>query len=239
MIEESAETYTRPTLPRVADMDKNDTPRERAIKYGCEVLSLAELWALILRTGTVGNPITELCRDLMRRNDDSLVTLQKRTRQELLALKGLGSLKALQIEAVMEIVRRYNLEGVSDNPVVKTSADAAALMKPKIGALPHEEIWVIILNRRNQVIKTTQITKGGISASVFDIRLVIKTALLENASAIMLVHNHPSGNLLPSPQDDQITRRCKEAAAVMDIRLLDHIIVTSSSYYSYADEGRL
>lgn len=225
--------------PRVKDMCKEDTPRERAIEYGVGVLSTADLWALILRTGTVGNPITSLCRDLMQANNDSLQVLERRTRNELLNIKGLGKLKALQIEAVMELVRRYNLEKPVDNPTIRQSSDIYAIMGPVIGNEDHEEVWALFLNRSHKVVKRTRCTVGGFSSSLFDVRMVIKAALLENSSALILCHNHPSGQLRPSPQDDAITKKCKEAASLMDISLLDHIIVTANGYYSYADEGRL
>lgn len=226
---------------KIKDMDTEDTPRERAEKFGVETLSIADLWALILRTGIVGKPITELCRDLMKENEGKLTRLERRSREELLNIKGLGILKALQVEAVMELIRRYNLEEPSPNPQIKSSADIFRLMRPKIGHLPHEEIWALILNRRNECVKVLQLSKGGISASVFDVRLLLRHALLENASSIVLCHNHPSGTREPSVQDDAITRKCKQACETLELKLLDHIIVTNhnSVYFSYNDEGRL
>ncbi len=225
--------------PRVKDMCKEDTPRERAAKYGVGVLSVADLWALILRTGAVGNPITSLCRNLMEANSDSLRVLERRTRSELQQIKGLGQLKALQIEAVMELVRRYNLEKPADDPVIRSSADIFALMSPKIGNIDHEEVWALFLNRGHKVMKLSCCSTGGFASSVFDVKMIIKSALLENSSALVLCHNHPSGQLRPSSQDDAITRKCREAATLMDISMLDHVIVTAHGYYSYADEGRM
>ncbi len=229
----------RPAMPRVKDMSPDDTPRERAEKYGCGVLSVPDLWALVLRTGTVGNPITELCRELMRANDGRITTLERRTRQELMAIKGLGPLKVIQIEAVLELIRRYNSESPAENPFIRTSADIYKVISPRIAHLPHEEVWAIILNQRNQVVKLYQASKGGWASSVFDVKPIIKEAMLENASAIALCHNHPSGSLRPSPQDDNITRICLQAATLMEIRFLDHLIVTRHGYYSYNDVGKL
>lgn len=229
----------RPALPRVKDMDADDTPRERAERLGIGALSVPELWAIILRTGTRGMPITQLCRDLMRANDERLTRLERRTRRELLAIRGIGALKATQIEAVMELIRRYNAEAPSADPIIRSSADLYAVIRPRIAHLPHEEVWVILLSQRNQVLKLTQASKGGWASSLFDVKVIIKEALLENAAAIMLCHNHPSGTLQPSLQDDNITRRLKEACAAMDLRLLDHLIVTTHGYYSYADQGRM
>lgn len=237
------DTPERPAVAavRVKDMDAADTPREKAEKYGCGVLSVPDLWALILRTGTVGNPITTLCRDLMKANDGRLTTLERRTRRELLQVKGLGKLKVIQIEAVMELIRRYNSEQTGDNPVVTGSQAIFRIMRPRLGHLDHEEVWALIMNRRNEVLKLYQASKGGLASSIFDVKMIVKEALLENAASIALCHNHPSGNLRPSPQDDDITRRCREACKLMDIRLVDHLIITAdnTAYYSYFDEGKL
>lgn len=223
----------------IKEMCKEDTPRERAEKFGCGVLSMAELWAIILRTGTVGMPITQLCRNLMQSNDNRLTSLERRNRKELLEIKGLGKLKVIQIEAVMELIRRYNLESVGNKPTIKCSKDVYDIMRSVIGNIPHEEIWVLILNRRNQVVKRQLISKGGISASIFDAKLVLKEAILENASAIILCHNHPSGNLNPSKQDDVTTKQCNNACKTMDIQFLDHIIITADGYFSYNDNSRI
>ncbi|MBD5231648.1 MAG: DNA repair protein RadC [Bacteroidales bacterium] len=241
IVKEEETNLTVPAAPRIKDMDADDTPRERAEKHGCAALSVPDLWALILRTGTVGNPITALCRDLMRANDGKLTRLERRTRRELLQIKGLGKLKVIQIEAVMELIRRYNREEAEANPVIKGSEAIFRVMRPHLGHLDHEEVWALIMNRRNEVVKLYQVSKGGIASSVFDVKLIVKEALLENAACIALCHNHPSGNLQPSPQDDQITRRCKEACQLMDLRLLDHLIITADNtrYYSYFDNGRL
>lgn len=226
---------------KIKDMDSDDTPRERAEKYGVGVLSVADLWALILRTGIVGKPITELCRDMMRDNDGKLTRLERRSRAELLNIKGMGRLKALQIEAVMELIRRYNSEEPAPNPRVLSSADIFRIMRPRIGNLTHEEIWALLLNRRHECVKCMQMSKGGMSSTVFDVRLLLREALLENATSVAICHNHPSGTREPSTQDDQLTRKCKEACATLDIRLIDHVIVTNhnTEYYSYSDQGRL
>lgn len=236
---DSPDSSAKPSLPRVKDMDREDTPREKAERLGCGALSIADLWAIVLRTGTVGNPITQMCRDLMRHNDGKLTVLERRTRQELLQMKGLGPLKVIQIEAVMELIRRYNAETPPQRPAVKQSSDIFAIIKPHIAHLPHEEVWAIILNRSNRVMKLFQASKGGWSASLFDIKVIIKEALLESASAIVLCHNHPSGNLTPSGPDDAITKKCAEACKIMDMILVDHLIVTPHGYYSYTDNGRM
>lgn len=241
MVEERpGETYGNEAPKRtVKEFDSDDQPRERALKLGVGALSVADLWAIVLRTGTPGNPVTELCRDLMRANDGSLRRLERRDLKELTSIKGIGTTKAVQIQAVMELMRRYSAEEASDNPTVRSSADIFAIMRHKIGNLPHEEIWALLMNRRNEVLTLYRISEGGVASTVFDVKKLLKAALLEGCSSVALCHNHPSGALRPSQSDDAMTKRCKEACEATDLRLIDHLIVTSSSFYSYSDEGRL
>lgn len=227
----------------IKEMNKEERPRERAINHGIGALTTAELLAIILRTGQQGFPITDLCRQLMSDNGNSLLRLARRSRQELTLTKGIGDAKALQVEALMEITRRYHLE-LTDSATrnldpIKTSDSIFQRMRYRIANLDHEEVWILLLNRRNQVIKEFRLTSGSAIASVFDTKMILKRALLENAEGIVMCHNHPSGNLRPSPQDDNITRKLFGACGAMDLRLLDHVIVSVDGYYSYADEGRL
>lgn len=240
-LEEIADTYMgeTPRILTVKEMDADDQPRERALKYGIETLSTPDLWALILRTGLKGKPITELCRDLMRDNGHSLFRLERKSLKEIMSTKGIGITKGLQILASMEIIRRYNREKVGEKFIISSSQSIFDLMRSEIGNLPHEEIWTIYLGRRNDVILKKRITTGSATASIFDIKSIMKEALLLEAQGIVLCHNHPSGTLFPSGSDDQITKRMKEGAALLDIRMLDHIILTSTGYYSYSDSGRL
>lgn len=231
------ETASRPKT--VKELDIDDQPREKAEKLGCTALSTADLWALILRTGLPGKPITDLCRDLMRENDGRLHNLERRDRREILKIKGIGKTKAIQIEAVLEIVRRYCNEELSERPVITCSRDIDKLMRHRIANLGHEEIWVILLNRKNAVTGIRRMTSGSATASVFDVKAVMKNAILENAEGIVLCHNHPSGNLRPSPEDDNITRICREACETLQLRMLDHLILGPQGYYSYLDESRL
>ncbi|MBD5196545.1 MAG: DNA repair protein RadC [Bacteroides sp.] len=223
----------------VKDLDPDDRPREKALKHGCQVLTTPDLWAIILRTGLVGKPITELCRDLMRECDGKLCNLERLTRQQILKVKGLGTAKVLQIEAVMELIRRYSRETIGTRYRIRSSKDIYTLMRPEIGNLPHEEIWALFLNRGNEVIHKMRMTQGSAVASVFDVKAILKEALLRDAQGLVMCHNHPSGNLTASVQDDNITMKMKNGAQAMDIRFLDHVIVTSENYYSYCDTGRL
>lgn len=225
----------------VRQMAEDERPRERAIAYGIGSLTTAELLAVILRTGLPGMPITDLCRQLMRDSENSLLRLERKTRRELMLTKGIGSAKALQIEAMMELMRRHMKELNEENgkPVFKTSRDIHEGIRYDIANLGHEEIWVIFINRRNQEITRFRVTSGSQTASVFDSHKILKRALLEEADGIIMCHNHPSGNLMPSPQDDSITHMLFEACRCIQIRMLDHVIVTTRGYYSYRDEGRL
>lgn len=214
-------------------------PREKALKYGCGALSNHELLAIILRTGTPGYRITDMTADLLRVNGNSLLRLARREISELKRIRGLGDTKALQILALMEIGRRMAIESVGEKPVIRNSADIYSLMKPIIANLDHEEIHIVMLNRRNQVTATQRITSGSPVASLFDVKMILRSALLEQAQNIIMCHNHPSGNLTPSPQDDNITRLLSQACRTVDLRMLDHVIVTNEGYYSYADKARL
>lgn len=225
---------------KLADIDPSERPREKALKYGFEALSNAELLALILRTGTVEHSIVEVCSSLFDSVDNSFCLLMRKSMQELKQIPGIGDVKAQQVLAIMEMVRRFAEEERSYKPkIISSSKDIYDLLKYEIGNKPHEEIWLLTLTRRNAVLNRYPLTRGSSTASIFDTKMILKKAILDDSSAIVLAHNHPSGNLRPSPQDDQITRALKNAAATMDIRLLDHLIVTTSGYYSYADQGRI
>lgn len=223
----------------VKEMDADEQPREKAEKFGCSVLSVPELWAIILRTGTPGYPITELCKDMMRHNDGSLHRLERRTRQEIMDFKGIGFTKLIQIEAVLELIKRYCNEDIPQDEPIRQSSQIFDRMRHKIGNLDHEEIWILLLNRRNQIIKEIRLTSGTSNASLFDVKTVIKHALLENAESMILCHNHPSNTLVSSPQDDKITSDLKKACDFMNLKLLDHVIVTAKGFYSYRDSNKL
>lgn len=222
------------------DYDPEEQPREKATRYGCGVLSIPELLAIILRTGTQGMPIIDMTRRLIDDNGGSLHTLMRRTRKEIMMTPGMGPTKALQVEAIMELAKRYYLEESDTNPtIIRSSCDIHNLMRFDIGNASQEQIWIITLSRRNSVIARHHLTTGSAVASVFDLKRALKLALLDEASGIILCHNHPSGTLRPSIQDDSITKSMKLAADTMDLRMLDHVIVTAEGFYSYADEGRL
>lgn len=222
------------------DLDPEQRPREKANKHGFSVLTNAELLALILRTGTVSTPITTICSNLLDESNNSFLLLMRKSQKELQLTDGIGPVKAQQILAIMELVKRFSEETLASRPkTIRQSSDIYETLRYEIGNKTQEEIWLLTLSRNNSIIGRHALTRGSAIASVFDVKLAIKKALLDEAQSIILAHNHPSGNLRPSPQDDNITRTLKNAAATMDLRLLDHVIVTSSGYYSYADEGRI
>lgn len=234
----SGEVPAAPTVT-VKDLPTDDQPRERAKRFGIASLSNADLFAIILRTGTRGYPITDLCRDLMKMNQNLILNLERLTREQIMEINGIGELKAMQIEAVMEIVRRYSREQVGDRVQIKDSATVYRVMRHEIANLPYEEMWALLLNRRNQIIGKLRVSQGGSTSTVFDLKKVIKNALLAHAEGIVLCHNHPSGQTRPSGPDDNITRRFAEACKTLDLTFLDHIIVTTEGYYSYRDSSSL
>lgn len=213
---------------------------EKAEKYGIKALEPSELLAIILRTGQPGCPVTELTAELMKRNEGKLKVLERRTRGELMALPGIGRVKAFQIEAVLEIMRRYNMETLGDRLVFRSSDDIFRYMQPEAAPLTTEHIWILLINRKNALIERRLVSSGGTTATVFDLKTILRQVLLNpGVEGIIMVHNHPSGNLVPSPQDDQITRMLAEGSRYVGLRLLDHVIITQDSFYSYADTGRL
>lgn len=216
-------------------------PREKGIKYGIQSLTTPELWAIILRTGSQGCPITDLCNNLMNWVNGSLKDLERIQRETLLHVKGLGDVKAQQVEAVMELARRYfdECNKPDSKKRISSSSDIYHEMRTCIGNLAHEEIWVIYLNRANRIISKERITSGSAVASIFDLKSIIRNALLHHAQAIILCHNHPSGNKFPSQSDDNITKMLRDASKTMELTMFDHVIVTSDGYYSYNDNGRL
>lgn len=227
---------------KIHDLEAADRPQERAERYGCDTLSTADLWALVLRSGQPGVPITRLCRELMAACGDSMLRLQRRTRKQNMAVKGIGLVKAIQIEAVMTLLGRYHSEFMhtqNRSMQVRSAADIYEYMKGHNANSPTEEIWVVHLNRANRIMGASCVSKGGATASVFDVKKTIKSAILEDAEGVVLCHNHPSGALRPSDADDRITKVFKRACEAVDLRMLDHVIVSHEGYYSYNDHGRL
>jgi DNA repair protein RadC len=218
---------------------EDDRPREKLMLKGRQVLSDAELLAILLGSGTPDTTAVDLCKEILIMANNDLNQLSKLTVKELTQIKGIGPAKAITIIAAMELTRRRKDETTSVKPKVQTSRDAYLHLKPYLLDLPTEEFYVLLLNRANNVIKTEKISQGGITGTVVDQRIIFKAALDHMATSIIVAHNHPSGNTKPSDADVNLTRKIKETGTLMDIPLMDHLIITSNGYYSFADEGNL
>lgn len=224
----------------VKEFSPDERPQEKAERLGVNSLSLSELWAVILRAGQPGVPITELTRRMMHENDNKLKILERRSRDELMQIPGIGPVKAIQIEAVLEIMRRYNMEKLGDRVCITGAEVIADYMRPLCSKLNVEKIWILFLSRKNDVILHREMSSGGSTATVFDVKKIIRDALLvSGCEAIVMCHNHPSGNNRPSGQDDAITRQLADACKMLSIRFLDHVIIAGDTYYSYYENGRL
>jgi len=218
---------------------EDDKPREKLMLKGKSVLSDAELIAILIGSGSRNESAVELSKRILISTDNNLNTLGKLSLKQLTAFKGIGEAKAITIIAALELGRRRRAEESLGLQKITSSKAVFEIMQPVVGELPHEEFWVLYLNNSNKVIYKTQISKGGITGTVVDIRIIYKTALEHNATSLVLCHNHPSGVLQASEADKQITRKLKEAGKQLDILVLDHVIVTERSYFSFADEGIL
>ncbi len=218
---------------------EEDRPREKLLLKGRSVLTEAELIGILLGSGNSSQSAVDLAKDILRSVDNNLNALAKLTVKDLMKFKGIGEAKAITIVSALELGRRRKLEGALIRPKIKSSQDAYDLVNGDFQDLDHEEFWVILLKRNNEVIRKVRISSGGIAGTVADSRLIFKQALDELASSIILVHNHPSGNLKPSQADIQLTKRMKEAGQLLEMGVLDHLIVTDAGYFSFADEGMM
>ncbi len=233
-------TQHTPRLNRVADLSPDDKPREKALRHGIKALSNTELLAIILGSGIPGLSVIDLSKQMLRDCDNKLSVLSSMSLAEIVRkYKGIGPAKAVSLAAAIELGIRCRDEDIGSEPLIRSSDDVFRIMSPLVSCLPHEEFWMLILSRAHRVKHKCRISSGGTSATVVDIKMVMKIAVDHLASAIVLVHNHPSGNHLPSREDDDLTRRLREAGSLLDIRVLDHVIVAHDRYYSYGDEGRM
>lgn len=217
---------------------EEDRPREKLMLKGVSALSDSELLAILIGSGNDEESAVELCKRILQKADNNLNKLSRFGVNDLVGkFRGIGPAKAITIVAALELGRRRKSEETPEKAKISSSKDAYNLFYPLLADLNHEETWALLLDRSNKVVSTLQISRGGISGTVVDIRLVLREAINHYASGIILGHNHPSGNCQPSPQDTTLTKKMKEAAAWMDISLLDHIIVCGENYYSFADSG--
>lgn len=224
----------------ITEWAEEDRPREKLLQKGINSLSDAELLAILIGSGNTEETAVELSRRILKRAQDNLHELGKFSTNELIQnFKGIGQAKAITIVAAMELGRRRKLAETLDKKQISSSIDVFNLFQPLLGDLPHEEFWILILNRANKVVEQLKISQGGISGTVVDARIILKNAIDKLASSVALCHNHPSGNIRPSNEDKNITLKLKTAFETVDIHLIDHIIISGNSYYSFADEGIL
>lgn len=231
-----------PFTRRIADLDNDDKPREKALNYGIDHLTNTELIAIILGTGLKGMSAIDLSREILKGCDNRLARLSQLSIHELCSkFKGIGKAKAISLMAAIELGARCvnALPMEEENPQIKTSRDIYSIMKGKVERKGYEEFWVMFLNQANRVQSIECVSKGGLASTVVDVKMILKMAIDKLSMSIAIIHNHPSGNLSPSMQDDSLTRKIQESAKLMDLRLLDHVIISKSGYYSYCDEGRL
>ena len=221
----------------ITNWSEDDKPREKLMLKGKSVLSDAELIAILIGSGSRNESAVDLSKRILASVDNNLNALGKVSLSQLIEFKGIGEAKAISIIAALELGRRRRAEEVVELKKVTSSKIIFEIMQPIIGELPHEEFWIIYLNNSNKVISKGQLSKGGITGTLVDVRIVFKTALEMGATALILCHNHPSGTLIPSDADKQITKKLKLAGDSLEIKVLDHLIVTETSYFSFVDEG--
>ncbi|MBP6335216.1 MAG: DNA repair protein RadC [Bacteroidia bacterium] len=218
---------------------EEDRPREKLLLKGKHTLSDAELVAILLSSGNVNETAVELARRILSECGNDLLQLGRKNASELMTFKGIGEAKAITIIAALELGRRRNVATPEKIEKISTSKDVVAIFQPILGDLLHEEFWILFLNRANRIIGKQQISTGGMSGTVADPRMIFKSALDKKALAIILCHNHPSGNTQPSEADMSLTKSLHAAGKILEITVLDHIIITQSGFYSFADEGNI
>lgn len=223
----------------IRSWSEDDKPREKLMSKGKAALSDAELIAILIGSGSRNETAVDLSKRILSSAENNLNALGKLSIAQLMQFKGIGEAKAISIAAAMELGRRRRAEEALELCKITSSKSIFEMMQPVIGELSHEEFWIIYLNNANKVILKSQLSKGGITGTLVDVRLVFKTAIEIGAVGIILSHNHPSGTLHPSEPDKQITRKLKLAGENLDIKILDHVIVTETNYFSFADAGIL
>jgi DNA repair protein RadC len=221
----------------IKNWSEKDQPREKLMKLGRQVLSDAELLAILIGSGSRSESAIELCKRILHQSDNNINQLAKLSVNDLMKFKGIGEAKAISIIAALEIGRRRKSEAVIVKTSIASSTHLYEYIKPVLEDLPHEEFWIVLLSRANKIIDKQLIGRGGISETTADIKLIFKKSIESLASGIILAHNHPSGNLKPSQSDINLTNKIIEASKLMDIKVLDHLIIGDGNYYSFADEG--
>ena len=218
---------------------EEDRPREKMMTLGAEALSNAELLAILIGSGSTKESAVDLMKNVLNDCNNNLNTLGKMSIQDLCAYTGIGPAKAITIMAACELGKRRQKESPEERPKLETATKIYNEMHPQMQDLDIEEFWVLLLNQDYRLIRKVRIARGGISETIVDIRIIMKEAVLANATILAVCHNHPSGNLTPSHADNELTRSIHRACELMRIRFMDHVIVTDGHYYSYHEQGKL
>ena len=224
---------------KITDWAAEDRPREKMMARGAAALTNAELMALLIGSGSRGTSAVDLMRQVLADYDDSLRLLGRASVEELTRYRGMGQAKAVSVLAACQLAQRRLDEEARQRRIVRSSRDIYELFLPAMQDLQVEECRLLLMKQNCSVVGTVLLSRGGMTETAVDVRLVVKHALLADATVVALCHNHPSGSLRPSRPDDELTRRALGACRLMNLRLLDHVILTDGAYYSYADEGRL
>ena len=222
---------------RIRDLAVEERPREKCLRQGMAGLSNTELIAILIGTGTRKQSAIDLARLVLQLAGNDLHGLGRLSLAELEKINGIGEAKGIRLQAAFELARRRKTSTPAVRPKIRCSQDAYRIVEGLLSDLKHEEFWILLLNRSNQVIDQVRISQGGVSGTVTDVRLILNAAVEKLASGIILAHNHPSGNLSPSEADLKITRKIKDAAILLDLSLLDHLIVSDQGYLSFADDN--
>jgi DNA repair protein RadC len=218
---------------------EEDRPREKLLLKGRSVLTDAELIAILIGSGTATMSAVDLAKHLLAETGNNLNALAQLSVKDLMKFKGIGEAKAISIVSALELGRRRKSEEPARKNIIRSSKDIYEIMKPELLDLTVEEFWVLLLRRNNEVIRKVRVSSGGLAGTVVDVRVVFRHAMEDLASYIVMVHNHPSGNLAPSRQDEQLTNKFKQAGLLLDQPIIDHVIFTNDGYYSFADDGKL
>ena len=218
---------------------EEDRPREKLMRLGAEALSSADLLAILIGSGSTKETAVELMKRVLKDCNNNLNSLGQLTIRELCQYNGIGEAKAITILAACELGKRRAMERAEDRLQLGTATAIYNYLHPKMQDLDVEEAWIVLMNQNYKLLKAMRISHGGITETAVDLRIIMREALLANATILALSHNHPSGNIMPSGDDDRLTQRVKKACEIMRIHFLDHIIITDGNYYSYHEMGRL
>jgi DNA repair protein RadC len=230
--------YNKP-LATIKSWAEDDRPREKLVAKGSVSLTDAELLAILIASGSRNESAVDLCKRILASVGNNLGELAKLSINDLMKFKGIGDAKAISIVAALELGKRRRLAEATQREAITCSRDAYDILLPLFEDLKHEEFWVLLLNRANKVVRKEKISTGGVAGTIVDNKIILKLALEALASGMVLAHNHPSGNLKPSQADINLTKQIKQAAQLLEVNLVDHLIVTDHGYYSFADEGIL